>query len=338
MAFLAAAAPVVSAVSGIAGALGNANRGAGFQAQPGLSQEQINQAYQGVQGALGNQAALVQALQQQGGVQNQNLAFQLAQQQALGQGPNPAQAQLAQATAANTANQAALMAGQRGAGANAGLIARQAAMQGAQNQQNMAGQAATLGAQQQLAGQNLMANIAGQQVGNLGNVINQNVAGNQGLLNPALSAQASANAANAGIAQQNAKAQAGMYGGAIAGLGTAMPMIQNTLGKIFESAPEQPAQTGGGQKGIGQMPMMASGGEVHSSGPSSIIGKHFINMKSGGQVPGHASVAGDSLKNDTQPAMLSPGEVVIPRHIMQGKNPAENAAKFVAAILAKKGK
>jgi len=33
----------------------------------------------------------------------------------------------------------------------------------------------------------------------------------------------------------------------------------------------------------------------------------------GGKIPGVASVPGDSLKNDTVPAMLSPGEIVVPR-------------------------
>lgn len=55
------------------------------------------------------------------------------------------------------------------------------------------------------------------------------------------------------------------------------------------------------------------------------------------KVPGKASVSGDSLKNDTVPAMLSPGEVVIPRHIMNSDDPASNAAKFVSAVLAKQG-
>ncbi len=57
----------------------------------------------------------------------------------------------------------------------------------------------------------------------------------------------------------------------------------------------------------------------------------------GGAVPGKAKVRGDSLKNDIVPAMLSPGEVVIPRHVMQSKDPVGNSAKFVAAIMAKNG-
>lgn len=55
----------------------------------------------------------------------------------------------------------------------------------------------------------------------------------------------------------------------------------------------------------------------------------------GGPVPGHAPIQGDSRKNDIVPAMLSPGEIVIPRSVLQSDNPVENAAKFVANELAK---
>lgn len=61
------------------------------------------------------------------------------------------------------------------------------------------------------------------------------------------------------------------------------------------------------------------------------------NLKSGGGVHGKAKIKGDSVKNDTVPAMLSPGEIVIPRSIIQGPNAPDKAAAFVAAILAKNG-
>lgn len=80
------------------------------------------------------------------------------------------------------------------------------------------------------------------------------------------------------------------------------------------------------------------GGEIPpigKSGPQSNFGKCY---KQGGEVPGKAAVAGNDPKNDTVKAMLSPGEVVIPRDVMSSKDPAEAAKKFVAAILAKKGK
>lgn len=56
----------------------------------------------------------------------------------------------------------------------------------------------------------------------------------------------------------------------------------------------------------------------------------------GGKVPGQAQVEGDSLKNDKVPAVLSPGEIVIPRSVVA--NGPDAAKKFVAAIIAKKGK
>lgn len=43
--------------------------------------------------------------------------------------------------------------------------------------------------------------------------------------------------------------------------------------------------------------------------------KHWHHMEGGGKVPGRAVVPGDSTRNDRVPAMLSAGEVVIPRSI-----------------------
>jgi hypothetical protein len=66
-------------------------------------------------------------------------------------------------------------------------------------------------------------------------------------------------------------------------------------------------------------------------------------MDSGGKVkankPGEKAVKkGDSLDNDKVPAMLSEGELVIPRHIMMAPNAPARAAQFVAQQIAKKGK
>lgn len=55
-------------------------------------------------------------------------------------------------------------------------------------------------------------------------------------------------------------------------------------------------------------------------------------MSDGGPVPGHASLFGDDERNDTVPAKLSPGEIVIPRSITQGKDAPARAAAFVRAI------
>ena len=46
----------------------------------------------------------------------------------------------------------------------------------------------------------------------------------------------------------------------------------------------------------------------------------------------------DNVKNDTVPAMLSPGEIVLPRSVVSSPNAPLAASKFVAALLAKKDK
>ncbi len=76
---------------------------------------------------------------------------------------------------------------------------------------------------------------------------------------------------------------------------------------------------------------MVNGTQSYSSG-----GDVGSKLKSGGHVPGKPKVAGNSYKNDTVKALLSPGEVVIPNNVMQSSDPVGNAAKFVSAVMAKK--
>lgn len=77
------------------------------------------------------------------------------------------------------------------------------------------------------------------------------------------------------------------------------------------------------------------GGAVSGTGAGAEAGL----FAKGGQamVPGKAKVKGNSLKNDIVPAMLSPGEIVIPRDIAQHPDAVNKAAAFVAAIKAKQG-
>lgn len=58
----------------------------------------------------------------------------------------------------------------------------------------------------------------------------------------------------------------------------------------------------------------------------------------GGKIPGKANVSGDSYSNDTVNAKLSPGEIVIPRSVVNSNDPVNNAARFVAAVIAHKTK
>lgn len=128
------------------------------------------------------------------------------------------------------------------------------------------------------------------------------------------------------------------------------PMAQG----VSYSGPMSPAAgfypndtTGSGQIYQGNNVMLASKGATIPSHMHPIAKIYHANFKpaggtkmlkaAGGDVPGKAKVRGDSETNDTVKTLLSPGEVVIPRSIMQSDDPAANAAKFVANELRKKG-
>ena len=63
----------------------------------------------------------------------------------------------------------------------------------------------------------------------------------------------------------------------------------------------------------------------------------YGGMLEGGKVPGQAKMSGDHYANDTVKAKLSPGEVVIPKSVMESEDPIKGAAQFVAALQKKKG-
>lgn len=103
-------------------------------------------------------------------------------------------------------------------------------------------------------------------------------------------------------------------------------------------APKEPAQSSNMAKG-GTVPAMLSPGEKYLTPEQAkeTVEKGKNPLKEGKKVPGHAQVHGDSKENDTVPAKLEEGGIVIPRSIIQGKNPAEAAAKFVTEHLSKNG-
>lgn len=218
------------------GAKGTAFQGGTADIQQPVTQEQVKQAYENSQQGLRQQQDLITALQGQGGIQKQTDVYGQLAGLAAGTGPSLAQTQLQQSTGANVANQAALMAGQRGAGANTGLMARQAAQQGAGIQQGAAGQMAQLKAQEQLGAIGQMGGLAtqmvGQQSGAVGNY-NQYAQNEQSqLLNSIAQAnaarvnmQGNVNSSNAHIAGINAKAQADMVAGAMAGMSSGSGMM-----------------------------------------------------------------------------------------------------------------
>jgi hypothetical protein len=271
----------------------------------------------------------------------QQLASQL-QQQAAGGGPNPA-ASMLQAAQDQAAAQAMNVYSNNRA-INPALAARQASMLQAQQAGQAANQAATLRAQQQLNTQGQLAQVQGnraqQNLGLYGAAQQGNAQQN--------SAINSANAINAGIAAGNQQQAGNIVGGIMNGVGAAAGLAHANGGMIqplaaggavqppmnaFSAAGKgmmTSAPASGPQSNVGRFLAMAGQPTPYSSGGS--VGS---KLKSGGAVPGKAKVSGDSLRNDSVPAMLSPGEIVIPRSVIQSKDAPEKARAFVAAILAR---
>lgn len=274
-------------MGGIAGifGLGGEESGTGVKGPQSVqlmnptNMDQINRAYDSTQGAMSEQARLLQALQAQQGIQNQSQVYGQMQDVAAGRGPNPALAQLNQQTAANVANQGALMAGQRGAGANVGLLARQAAQQGAATQQQAVGQAATLQAQQSLNALNSAGNIAGSQVANQMGQTNANVGSQQANQAAFLNAMASYNNANVGmqsnvnsvngqLANTQLQGQQGILGGIMNGVGGIVGGLFAEGGTATNPGTETVKQ--GPQSSFAQMLASgyAAGGEVLVQAPT----------------------------------------------------------------------
>lgn len=271
------------------------------------------------------QISALQARQAQVYQQQQGLAQALLAQ-SQGQGPNPAQAMLAQNTGQNMQRQAGMMAGQRGASVNPALLARQAALQGAGIQQQAVGQAATMQAQQQLAAQQALM----QQQQNMGGNALQGESIQQGGIAAQNQLSLGAQQINANTAQANAAAAGKGIGGLMSGIGSIAALAANKGGEVPDLIGIQ--QYGGG----GDMPKSETPKEDSSNplDPSGMI-ESFGGMNDGGYIPGKADVKGDSIKNDKVPALLSPGEIVIPRSIAQGKNAPERAAEFIRHLMEK---
>ncbi len=280
---------VSNSINGLGGAFTNNFQGTAAPIQQGTNVGQLNAAYTGAQGALGNQGNLVNQTQPgvvQGLGAQSALSGQLSNE-AAGQGPNPAQMALNQSTGQNIAQQAALAAGQRGASTNAGLIASQNAQQGAATQQQAVGQAATLQAQQQIAAQQAQQQLAAQQVGQgAGAIQGANAAqqNEQGILQGANTA-----GNNANVSQQNnlnninAQTAAGNQA-----------MVGNIFGGLTSGAASAIASAFA--KG-GEVHKMASGGTVTplvvnnpypTNGPQSAVGQYLNNSS---QIAGAAPSA-----------------------------------------------
>jgi hypothetical protein len=81
--------------------------------------------------------------------------------------------------------------------------------------------------------------------------------------------------------------------------------------------------------------LAALGGKIGTKKETNVGSK----LKSGGKVPGKQRVNPgpvNNYANDTVNAKLTPKEIVLPVSVTEGPDPVNDAAKFVAAIMAKK--
>lgn len=279
----------MGAVTGFLG-LGGGQNGTGVDgpqsanlANP-VDQGQINQSYNQVQGSLAGQQALLQALQAQGGLGNQSQVYQQLQGVAGGAGPNPAQAQFQQNINQLAAQQAGALAGVKGL--SPATAARMIAMQAGSAGQNAAAAAAANQAQQQLGALQAAGAMANQQAANQIGATNAFTEANLANQNQLLNSVAQTNNAlvnNQSSMNTSNAALAGQMIGAQKGfIGGGL----NAAGMAV--SPKSAFSQAGGT--------FANGGMVE---PKSAFGRHL--MAKGGEVP----------------ALVSPGEVYVPPHVVQ---------------------
>jgi len=335
MSFLAAAAPIISGIGSLIGGIGkNENKVQAVTGDSAFTNQNLQPAIANAQGDYASQLAQSnQVFGQQSNLANQLLA------QSQGQGPNIAAMQLQQATDRNNQQAAGQMASQRGM--NPALAARLIAQNQAANNQQMAGQSGILRAQQQLAAQGQLANVYGQQAGQSlqgGQLANSNLDVNQRALSnqnqQIVNAHGQANEINAKAAQENANARGKLQAGAMEGLSTGLTTLlgQKDPPDVLEGA-NPIASTGNAAAGNGSYDDRATNTKMMTAAH----GGEAPDYRAGGHVPGKAAVEGDSPKNDTVPAMLSPGEVVLPRSVTKSDDPEGRAAAFMKALQKEKG-
>ena len=304
-----------------------------------LAMQQIvdsaNEQSQGAQGAIQNQA---QAEGQGGG------DFALTQRALAAQGAsNNAATQGMQAAAEAAANRQSALTNMSNIGA--GLEGSDYAMAqnkaAAQNAINATNQSATNAANTGNAANQIQTGEFNTTNAQGVNAANTTAAQNQAYYNASLPQQQFNNELSkaggiAGVsgqqasAAQNAQNQgnamtgsllgaAGTIGGAAIGgpVGAAIGnKLATTAGPAAgTTAPLKATATGYSKGGYA---CYADGGVAHD---------HAICMKLGGHIGGEATVAGDSEQNDTVPAMLSPGELVIPRSVPKNGPAMEQFAK-----------
>lgn len=327
-----------------------------YNQQQNLAQALLNQS-QGV-GPNPAQAQLAQNT----GANNQAQSALMASQR--GAGANPAliarQAAMQGAQQQQTAaGQAATLGAQQQLQSQQALAQQQAqmanqALQGESIQQGGLAAQNTAQTTGQLGAQNVNANVAGQNAATQGGILGGLIGGGGailgGLLNKGGEVQKLAVGGqvndNIGIANFQAPTAINPIGGydysqsnnnlgkglgaGLGGLASGIGDWGAGLGALGEGTYDGITMAGGAGDTI---PLIEAGTLAASKGGQIPFSTALLN---GGSVPGKPKVQGDSPKNDTQPTMLSPGEVVLPRSVTQSPDAAKKAEEFMKHLKSKK--
>lgn len=256
---------------------------------------------------------------------NESAFIKALQGQAYGTAPSAAQLQMQQGISQATNQAQAMAASQRGI--NPALAARLAAQSQASLAQQGNAQTGILRAQEQQQG-----------LGALGGELRSVREGRenyQGL-------QSSNYNDNNRINSQAYSDAGGRRSGLLTGIGTSLFSGAMSKGGVV---PGVRMMADGGMASPDFLGQAISSQEADARGRLEIANNSSLNkggqsmggglknlMASGGNVPGKAQVSGDSLKNDTVPTLLSPGEAVIPRSVMQAKHPGDAAKAFIEQL------
>jgi len=257
--------------------------------------------------------------------------------QAAGEGvPSLAEMQLRRGLAQVQQGAAGSMAAQRGL--NPALAARLVGQQQAQAGQEFAGQAAMLRAQEQLDAQKLLGatlqGVRGQEQAMFGMGMQGNQAQNQ-LTSQNFNTAQSLNAqirennrraemdaqrmnfnAQQGMDQRNLQAVGGLYE-------TGSEYFGNQATRPTPTTPT-PGPSAVPDYNLGGPSAWWRGGMVRGYADGGLVDEAAM------LVMGVPEVPGDSPRNDTVDAKLSPGEVVIPRSVVNAPDAPDRAAEFVA--------
>lgn len=251
------------------------------------------------------QAQLAEALRAQAEGRAPSLAA-MQYAQALEQSQAAAASQLASARGLSPAQAQRLMLTQQ-AGARAGAAA----------------QSAQLRLQEQQAAQAALGNLLGQRR-------------QQELLGGQLAAGLYGTAGGLGTQQAISQAEMNQRARQMAmGLGTQEQALATQQASSLMGAGGAAGATlfAAGQKGQQQTPMSF---DDTAAAQQSYQARYGTARARGGaaprEIPGKAKYKGDTRSNDTVPALLSPGEIVLPRSVAQDEDAPDKAKKFVQAI------